>query len=248
MGRRTAVRPRKKPRQERSRHMNETILEGAARVLIREGPAAFSTNLVAEVAGVSVGSLYQTTPTRRRCCFGSTSVRRRPPGRISARSSPTPRARTPRQRFEAAVRAFFEAEAEELPLRTALQRAELYFDDTPEYREVESQAVGGVREFLREALPPGTRDLDFKGLGWCRQPGVSSVAERLTNREMEWSELRKWARACSGMLCEYLGIEGPQARHSTAQLSQDTPLRESGQQGRRLARAFPGLDVFRRRS
>jgi len=109
-----------------------------------------------------------------------------------------------KRRFEAAVSAFFEAEAEELPLRTALQRAELYFDDTPEYREAESQAVGGVREFLREALPPETRELDFKAR--LVQTVVSSVAERLTNRGVKRSELRKWARVCSGMLCDYLGI------------------------------------------
>jgi AcrR family transcriptional regulator len=183
--------------------MNETILEGAARVLIREGPAAFSTNRVAEVAGVSVGSLYQYYPNKEAVLFRLHEREAQATwanlGAILSDAS-----RTPRQRFEAAVRAFFEAEAEELPLRTALQRAELYFDDTPEYREVESQAVGGVREFLREALPPGTRDLDFKAR--LVQTVVSSVAERLTNREVKRSELRKWARVCSGMLCEYLGI------------------------------------------
>jgi AcrR family transcriptional regulator len=203
MGRRTAVRPRKEPRQERSRHMNETILEGAARVLVREGPAAFTTNRVAEVAGVSVGSLYQYYPNKEAVLFRlherEVQATWATLGGILSDAS-----RTPRQRFEAAVRAFFEAEAEELPLRTALQRAELYFDDTPEYREVESQAVGGVREFLREALPPETRELDFKAR--LVQTVVSSVAERLTNRGVKRSELRKWARVCSGMLCDYLGI------------------------------------------
>jgi AcrR family transcriptional regulator len=203
MGRRTAVRPRKEPRQERSRHMNETILEGAARVLVREGPAAFTTNRVAEVAGVSVGSLYQYYPNKEAVLFRlherEVQATWATLGAILSDAS-----RTPRQRFEAAVSAFFEAEAEELPLRTALQRAELYFDDTPEYREVESQAVGGVREFLREALPPDTRELDFKAR--LVQTVVSSVAERLTNRGVKRSELRKWARVCSGMLCDYLGI------------------------------------------
>ena len=183
--------------------MNETILEGAARVLVREGPAAFSTNRVAEVAGVSVGSLYQYYPNKEAVLFRlherEVQATWATLGGILSDAS-----RTPRRRFEAAVRAFFEAEAEELPLRTALQRAELYFDDTPEYREVESQAVGGVREFLREALPPGTRDLDFKAR--LVQTVVSTVAERLTSRGVKRSELRKWARVCSGMLCEYLGI------------------------------------------
>ncbi len=40
------------------------ILEAATRVLTREGRAALNTNRVAEVAGVSVGSLYQYFPSK----------------------------------------------------------------------------------------------------------------------------------------------------------------------------------------
>lgn len=40
------------------------ILEAAARVLAKEGAAALTTNHIAEVAGVSVGSLYQYFPDR----------------------------------------------------------------------------------------------------------------------------------------------------------------------------------------
>lgn len=54
-----ALSPRKEPRQERSRRTVEAILEAAARVLVQEGYDKASTNRVAKVAGVSVGSLYQ---------------------------------------------------------------------------------------------------------------------------------------------------------------------------------------------
>ncbi len=203
MGRRTLVQPRKEPRQERSRHMNETILEGAARVLAREGPTSFSTNRVAEAAGVSVGSLYQYYPNKESLLFRLHEREAQATwAALDAILSNT--SRTPRQRFELAVRAFFESEAAEVPLRMALRRAEVYFDDAPEYREIESRGVAGVRDFLREALPPGTRDLDFKAR--LVQTVVSSVAERLTNRGVKQAELGKWARVCSGMLCEYLGI------------------------------------------
>lgn len=50
---------RKEPRQARARVMIEEILEAARRVLIAEGYERASTNRIAEVAGVSVGSLYQ---------------------------------------------------------------------------------------------------------------------------------------------------------------------------------------------
>jgi AcrR family transcriptional regulator len=50
---------KKLPQQERSRAMVEDILAAATRVLNERPLAAVSTNLVAEVAGVSIGSLYQ---------------------------------------------------------------------------------------------------------------------------------------------------------------------------------------------
>ncbi|MGC1549252.1 MAG: TetR/AcrR family transcriptional regulator [Rhodanobacter sp.] len=55
---------RKTPRQQRSRAMVDAIVEAAARILARRGWACFTTNEVAEVAGVSVGSLYQYFPNK----------------------------------------------------------------------------------------------------------------------------------------------------------------------------------------
>jgi AcrR family transcriptional regulator len=56
--------PRKPPRQARSAAMVELILQAAARVLATESLGGFTTNRVAEVAGVSVGSLYQYFPNK----------------------------------------------------------------------------------------------------------------------------------------------------------------------------------------
>lgn len=55
---------RKKPRQERAVATVDAILEGAARILAREGWAKATTNRIAEAAGVSVGSLYQYFPSK----------------------------------------------------------------------------------------------------------------------------------------------------------------------------------------
>ena len=52
-------RQRRRPRQARSRATWEAIVEAAAQILERRGPAAFNTNEVAERAGVSIGTLYQ---------------------------------------------------------------------------------------------------------------------------------------------------------------------------------------------
>lgn len=56
--------PRKQPKQNRSAFMVETILQAATRVLSKESLAGFNTNRVAEVAGISVGSLYQYFPNK----------------------------------------------------------------------------------------------------------------------------------------------------------------------------------------
>jgi AcrR family transcriptional regulator len=56
---RTTTLPRKRPRQARAQATVSAILEGTIQVLEREGPDAVTTTRVAEVAGVSVGTLYQ---------------------------------------------------------------------------------------------------------------------------------------------------------------------------------------------
>ena len=56
--------PRKAPSQDRSRATVDVILDAAARILVKGGYASFTTNRVAEMAGVSVGSLYQYFPNK----------------------------------------------------------------------------------------------------------------------------------------------------------------------------------------
>ena len=56
--------PRKAPAQDRSRATVEVILDAAARILVKDGYELFTTNRVAERAGVSVGSLYQYFPNK----------------------------------------------------------------------------------------------------------------------------------------------------------------------------------------
>lgn len=60
----TNTEPRKRPRQERSRVLFDALVEATQRVLANEGVEAVTTARVAEVAGVSIGSLYQYFPSR----------------------------------------------------------------------------------------------------------------------------------------------------------------------------------------
>lgn len=57
-----ALNPRRRPRQARSRQTYADILTAAGDVLRSRGASGFTTNAVAERAGVSIGSLYQYVP------------------------------------------------------------------------------------------------------------------------------------------------------------------------------------------
>lgn len=57
--------PRKAPRQERARALVESILVAAERLSRDPGLDAWTTNHVAELAGASIGSLYQYFPSKQ---------------------------------------------------------------------------------------------------------------------------------------------------------------------------------------
>src|SRR5215475_174502 len=64
MARRPLTNARKSASQARSRATVSALVEATARILVREGFDKASTNRIAEVAGVSVGSLYQYFPSK----------------------------------------------------------------------------------------------------------------------------------------------------------------------------------------
>lgn len=56
---------RREPKQQRSQHTVDCVLEAVPLVVKRHGTQAITTNRIAEAAGVSVGSLYQYFPDKR---------------------------------------------------------------------------------------------------------------------------------------------------------------------------------------
>src|SRR5271170_6580599 len=66
MGAKTVRVPvRRQPKQRRACQTVDAILEAVIRILKREGVDALTTNRIAEVAGVSIGSVYQYFPDKR---------------------------------------------------------------------------------------------------------------------------------------------------------------------------------------
>jgi AcrR family transcriptional regulator len=56
---------RRQPKQRRARVTVEAVLDAVAKVLKRDGADAVTTNHIAEVAGVSIGTIYQYFPDKR---------------------------------------------------------------------------------------------------------------------------------------------------------------------------------------
>jgi AcrR family transcriptional regulator len=58
-------RARRRPQQRRARVTVEAVLDAVIRILKKGGSGAMTTNRIAEVAGVSIGSVYQYFPDKR---------------------------------------------------------------------------------------------------------------------------------------------------------------------------------------
>lgn len=64
MARRKGLKPRKSPAQDRAKATVDAILEAGAYILVKDGWEKFTTNRVAERAGVNIASLYQYFPNK----------------------------------------------------------------------------------------------------------------------------------------------------------------------------------------
>jgi AcrR family transcriptional regulator len=62
---RATHRRRRRPQQTRARQTVDAILDAVAEVLKRDGVSAVTTNRISEVAGVSIGSVYQYFPDKQ---------------------------------------------------------------------------------------------------------------------------------------------------------------------------------------
>ena len=194
---------RKQPVQERSQLMVKDILEAANLVLLEEGLEAFNTNRVAEVAGVSIGSLYQYFPNKESLLLQLQKQEIDTTwGKLEAILSDS--SYPPRERLHLAIYTFFESEAREYLLRKGLQQAEVYFDKMQEYRAVETTVTKRLCSFLAEALPSNSSDLSSEAL--LIFTVTTGIASRVTQQNTTSATLRDWANRSSDMLCGYLKL------------------------------------------
>ena len=199
------LKPRRRPRQQRSRETVEAILEAAAQVFERHGYAAGTTNRIAERAGVSIGSLYQYFPNKdaivvelmHRHLNELEEVALPALGQLVAEPPPLRVALTAIVRGAVALheqspglhRVLFEELAQPLGIRARLQKI---FDD----------ASGLIGEYLRAC--PGVNAPDPALAGRMVFQVVDDVTHGAVIRPREGEEASVYARETVTMLDRYL--------------------------------------------
>jgi AcrR family transcriptional regulator len=163
-----ATTPRKRPVQERSQHTVAAILAATIRVLDEAGEAVTTTR-VAEVAGVSVGTLYQYFPNRDALINGVLADHLA--AAIGALEAATEemRGRPVAEAAEHIVRSFLAVKAERAATSRVLHRVfgPGLLDDRPIVRAAAQRA----QAILAEALAGGPPDADAS-----RRAGVACAA------------------------------------------------------------------------
>ncbi len=142
--------PRKEPRQARSQQMVDLILEATARVLAKNGYARTNTNLIAERAGVSVGSVYQYFPNKDSLIVAVHERHARQMVRVIDTILSGSGNGTLREQIAAMVRAWLAAHLVDPELHRVLER-DLPFLDPPHDGNPSDQSIfDRVRRLLEE--------------------------------------------------------------------------------------------------
>ncbi len=214
-----ALNARKQPRQSRSVSTVDAILEAAARILEGGGLNALNTNAVAELAGVSVGSLYQYFPGKD--ALLAALIRRKRAEMMAAIDAE--RARAPGRELRTVLHGFIRAAVAHQLARPALARsleyAEAQLPIDAETEALKHQIIAAVTEVLRAHAVPGAptvaRDLVALTRGMVDAAGLLGETQP---RSLE----RRVRRAVLG----YLGMPASTGRvraRSRAARGQDGP-------------------------
>ena len=184
--------------------MRDAILEASAYVLKKEGPLGFTTNKVADKAGVSIASLYQYYRNKESLFFHmaelewETSLQKLAPILEDKNLSK-------RDRLKKFIQVFFETEAEESELRTALRAAAISIEETKQFKALYARFTKVIHEFIEDSLPQHPKeDLSTKvEFITCL---ISSTADRLTSDKISPAKLQEHATLLSTMIISYFKI------------------------------------------
>lgn len=205
MSTKSPIQRRKRPQQERSREMVDAILEAAARVFVANGLDGANTNLIAQTAGVSVGSLYQYFPNKE-ALARELLIRHVQEAEALLPAPLRGDTEVPlRERISIAVRWYLDIHAREPELHetlTLIAPRVMGMEAIRTFERLHQQFLRGVLELHRDEL--GDRDLDLAAFVVSRtmesltHGAVLHHADRLSDEAL--------ANEISNILLKYLDI------------------------------------------
>lgn len=199
---------RRRPTQARAQATYDAILQAAAQVLVEDGFDHASTNRLAQVAGVSVGSLYQYFGNKEgvyaaliaQHCDQQVALLRQMVGALG--SAPLPVA------VRAYIQAMVASHAQDRPVHQALSQQAAHLG-VAAMRQVQAESRRAVRGYLethRAGILPQNLDLAaFTLVGMVE--GIVSSASFQEEAEVDWAGL---AHEVECAVLRYLLGEAPQ--------------------------------------
>jgi AcrR family transcriptional regulator len=158
MRRQPAKPARRRAKQQRARATVDAVIEAAAQVLQREGYARATTNRIAQVAGVSVGTIYQYFGDKEEIFDALIRQEVDSLQRILRRITPVPR-----QPIGAALRSLLQTLVRARPDAPLLYRSLEHVPNALFRRRV-AAARGGLVEWVRDFLAVHRRELRVRDL------------------------------------------------------------------------------------
>jgi len=194
--------PRKTASQKRSRATVDVLIEATARILMKDGYDRASTNKIAAVAGVSIGSLYQYFPNKAAILFRLQSDEWRRTSDLLRDILEDPQ-RPPLERLRDLVHAFIRSECDEAAMRVALDDAAPLYRDAPEAREARASGDSAMRAFMQEALPEASESIRALAADLIATT-MSKVGKHFSESHRSHAEIEAYAGAMADMFCAYL--------------------------------------------
>ncbi|MEJ5118712.1 TetR/AcrR family transcriptional regulator [Gluconobacter cerinus] len=204
MARKSDLSLKKQPRQARSVATVTAIVEAATYILSRGGLTNFTSNKVAERAGVNVASFYQYFPNKEALLFHiiqrtwEVQLERLEPILMDGNV-------TPARRLRAFIRELMMVEAAETELRRGMRAASVELRETPEFKALFARGTALFHNFLANAL----RWREPDSIGFIVEATailITSFTERASDEERSKDYLLRQADFLADLLIVRFGL------------------------------------------
>lgn len=156
----SALKPRKTPSQSRSRVTVDAIFEATIQVLLKQGMAGLTTTLVAERAGVSVGTMYQYFPNKQALVY---ALNERFLTRLAEKVEDTCACMAGRQACEGAealIDTYWSVKTERMELTQALYRSVAELDNDTLVQDFAVRVDRATEGMFRASPDVSSEDID----------------------------------------------------------------------------------------